>query len=768
MGKIVFLLFLVLLGLNSFAFDLVDNKEAKADIVISKDASEAEKYAAGELVKYAEKVSGVKLSVKTEAGNTGNVFIEVNKNLKGRYDTIGLFCNDGNLYLQGINERSVIYAVYEFLETYMGIRFFTDKIEKIPVSDKISCPDNLNYTYSNPFYSRETNHKGSTNNEFTVKCRFNGQIANGDPKYGGKIGFYKYFVHTFQNFLPASEYGTSHPEYYALINGNRKTTSDAQPCLSNPEVRKIIAENVIKLLDSYPTHDGIISVSQNDNKDVCECEKCQALNKKYGEHSGLLLEAVNYVADEVAKKYPDVMVETLAYHQTRLAPKGIKPRKNVIVRLCTIENNMAEPYENKDKYAPYKIANNTYLNYIGVDSNKVNSQFDENIKKWAKLTDKLFIWDYVINFQAYHNVQPNFQCLKPNMKYFIKNHVISMFSQGNRDNESSSFDELRTYILAKLLWNADVEVKPLIEEFCDGVYGEGSEEIKEIIRIFTDIVTKDHYYFCINTLDMEWMKNEDYIKCIKLYQSALEKTKNNETAYEKVYTSYLDWLYGWYKKSDKDFETIKVLCNLPWNTKNEFYNYLKDYSLSHNNPHWTEAVPFDRSRLARNYGKTGEPIEACKGLSADEWFEINDSQLGPMSQYKCYVDSDSSASDGKVLVLNPNQEWNSYIEIMGDVCKAQNEGYKSFDFYAVAKSRGKTSEPGNAFSLGIYDNDLKQHLYHYTAKLSELNNDSWSVVYMGSWNIENSLGASLFFVGEKNEFNVKEYVIDKLVIIKRK
>ena len=88
---------------------------------------------------------------------------------------------------------------------------------------------------------------------------------------------------------------------------------------------------------------SVISVSQFDNPAYCQCDNCKALAEKYGAQSGLILRAVNRVADRVKEEFPGVLVETLAYWYTVDAPKNIKPRDNVIIRLCDIDNNFGIP-----------------------------------------------------------------------------------------------------------------------------------------------------------------------------------------------------------------------------------------------------------------------------------------------------------------------------------------------------------------------------------------------------------------------------------------
>ena len=52
---------------------------------------------------------------------------------------------------------------------------------------------------------------------------------------------------------------------------------------------------------------------------------------------------MNSVADAIADEFPHVVVDTLAYQYTRPAPNITVPRKNVVIRLCSIECNFAAP-----------------------------------------------------------------------------------------------------------------------------------------------------------------------------------------------------------------------------------------------------------------------------------------------------------------------------------------------------------------------------------------------------------------------------------------
>src|SRR5690606_38717057 len=116
---------------------------------------------------------------------------------------------------------------------------------------------------------------------------------------------------------------------YALVKGKRQRER-TQLCLTNVEMRKELTRNALERLHQTPGA-TMISISQNDNNNRCECEACRAVEEREGSPAGLVIQFVNAVAEEIEKEYPEVLVETLAYQYTRKPPKHVKPRPNVIV-----------------------------------------------------------------------------------------------------------------------------------------------------------------------------------------------------------------------------------------------------------------------------------------------------------------------------------------------------------------------------------------------------------------------------------------------------
>ena len=110
------------------------------------------------------------------------------------------------------------------------------------------------------------------------------------------------------------------------------------------EARRPDPERILERIRQDPAA-KLFSVSQNDCLNFCTCAACKEIDTREGSHAGTMISFVNQVAEAVEREFPDVWIETLAYNETRTPPKTVRPRHNVVVRLCSIECEFSKPVD---------------------------------------------------------------------------------------------------------------------------------------------------------------------------------------------------------------------------------------------------------------------------------------------------------------------------------------------------------------------------------------------------------------------------------------
>ncbi len=229
------------------------------------------------------------------------------------------YFNDGaDIVIYGGSERGTMYGVMSFLENELGCRWYTPSVSVAPQKKEFTF-ERLNHTEKPGVRVRNDFYFEAFDPIWAARNKMNGTLSFDTihPQPGGTENYWS--VHTFYRFMPPEEFYKDHPEYYSLIDGKR-VYDRAQLCLTNPDVLKIVTERLKKTMRENPDY-LIYSVSQNDWRNPCQCEKCQAIAQKEGSESGPIIWFVNQVAEAIEKEFPDKFVGTLAYQYTRTPPQ---------------------------------------------------------------------------------------------------------------------------------------------------------------------------------------------------------------------------------------------------------------------------------------------------------------------------------------------------------------------------------------------------------------------------------------------------------------
>ncbi|MCL1796530.1 MAG: DUF4838 domain-containing protein, partial [Clostridia bacterium] len=122
-----------------------------------------------------------------------------------------------------------------------------------------------------------------------------------------------------------------------------------------------------------------------------------------------------------------------------------------------------------------------------------SSAFVRDLGAWAAICDRLYIWDYTVNFANYAQPFPNLHVLQPNLRLFKKYGVRGVLEQGNfSPGAASGLAALKVYLLAKLLWDPDGDLGAWTDDFIAGVYGKAAPYLHQYIALLTDAVRSHH------------------------------------------------------------------------------------------------------------------------------------------------------------------------------------------------------------------------------------------------------------------------------------
>ncbi len=489
--------------------------------------AEVEKLAAEEFAKYCEKISG-----KRPCGvGPKDIFVRIEPGEVQNEDGFKVTVKGDQMFIFGGGTRGMMYAIYDIFQKYLGVRYFT------PTVEKLGCGGNIpegEYTYIPKFNSRMM--------IVGAKC------MDADWCIKNKI----------DNYINV-KYPSWHSSPYRLCNGrwqhtferifNTSSAGEINPCLSDRDNIAKIIEYTKKELRSDPNANAI-HISQFDNHETCKCDRCNRISIEEGSRGGPLIRMINEVADAIKEEFPDVVIETFAYQFSR-KPTKTAPRPNVMIQFCNIEACFVHPVYDK--------------------ACEENRQMYEDFMGWKKLTPNINVWDYFINAVNYVVPFPNFDTIRQNMAFWADNDVVNMYAFSNGAAENCNFDDLRPYLLARVMENpyiSEVEYKKLIDEFLETYYGAGWRYIRTYMDIIHAEIKRHHMHdnnIPILTVNPTFIYEiHDVIE--GLWDKAEELAGD---LIENVRRSRLQWTYFDLaarpdKKKNEEFIQELVKRNIPW------------------------------------------------------------------------------------------------------------------------------------------------------------------------------------------------------------
>ena len=214
---------------SAWGITIAKDGASVATIVVADGSSEAVRHAARELQFFLKEVTGAEPTLAGE-GKPGSPRILVGPQAAKMADagfateelgaeglvirTVGR-----DLILSGGEPRGTLYAVYTFLEDYVGCHWWTADASTIPRRRDLKF-DKLDVRYVPPFDYREPHWDTARNRDWAVRNKVFGMFIPLDAETGGRPTIAA-ASHSFFRQIPASRYFQSHPEWFSEVNGKR-------------------------------------------------------------------------------------------------------------------------------------------------------------------------------------------------------------------------------------------------------------------------------------------------------------------------------------------------------------------------------------------------------------------------------------------------------------------------------------------------------------------------------------------------------------------
>lgn len=476
---------------------LVDESgQARAEIIVPAGADPAEAFAAAELQRWIDRITGAVLPIRSEAVRSSRFpakihlgaaaaaeFADDLQFLAG-HDGFAVRSRKEELWIFGSCAKGTLNGVYAFLEKNSDIIWARGQEAGVIYSPQSSFVVQQSNWREKPAFSlrgwwicNTHYHEQTEYWNARMACNFN------PCNFFGNDFIYRRSLdcgmqidpgggHNLHRFMPADKYFSSHPEYFCQIDGKRRPeVSKNQICFSNLEsVPAFVAEAAAQIRQS-PFRVDTFSIKTEDNWNLCECEACRRdLTLPGGKVSRLDDDNFrsnqswiyfNAVAAGLKALFPVLRLNCYAYIFTAPSP-DIPIADNINVIFC--------PFVKNDKFSVL---------------HESNSKWKERIDAWAKVSRNVVWREYYGCASGFP--RPLADVAAVDLRYIhgelglhqvYSEYVPDWNSRNNRDADRWDVSAMEFWVLSKLFWNPYQEVDALRDEYLRRAYRQAAPAMR--------------------------------------------------------------------------------------------------------------------------------------------------------------------------------------------------------------------------------------------------------------------------------------------------
>lgn len=452
----VFLLPLMLLAAPVLGqVTLVKDGKPAAAIVLPANPQPDESLAAKELVEHIKLISGAELPIGQPPAGQAPIYLgaaadpalaDVIKEKGSNPSAFAMVVDAKSVSIRGQAAEGTLFGVYDLLEQ-LGVRWYMpgELGRVIPKMATVTVAAQRNIQVPS-FDQRTLQHVDS--GLWNRRMRLGGEQRSTG-------------AHGIKPFLPNSPLFAQHPEYFGLVDGQRRAR---QACLSNPEVLKLAVEEIRKELQANPGQ-KYVGLGPNDGGGHCECANCKALDggvydpfRGAESHTDRYIWFYNQILDALQDEYPNLHIVTYIYASYIMPPVKVKPNPRIVAVFAPITLDRIRGMDN-----PMSPDRHCFRSIIdGWSAFKLNEMY----------------------YRGYYNnlACPQFPVsqvdrIRHETPVFKEKGITVMRVEAILPSWSTQL--LTLYLAPKMMWNVNTDVDALLEEFYVKFYGPASAPMKQ-------------------------------------------------------------------------------------------------------------------------------------------------------------------------------------------------------------------------------------------------------------------------------------------------
>lgn len=321
--------------------------------------------------------------------------------------------------------------------------------------------------------------------------------------------------------------------FLAMIDGERtlwkKHPLKTNLCYSNPQVRKIMIDAVVQYCKENQGIDILHVWLADDNNNQCECEKCR--KKRPSDWYVVLL---NELDEKLTEEKLDIRIAFGVYQDLLWAPleEQIHNKERFFLMFAPYDRVLGDYFEQNMKYGgklPSYVRNRLVMPLSVAET-------IEHLRRWQQTYHgEGFVFDYYLMWA--HLNDPGYEkCARQihaDIKTLQELHMDGMVScQVQRSFFPTA---LPFYVMASTLWNKKCDFEQVAQEYYEAAFGEDGALVHQYMDAISNLLTLYDGPFYVDASRIYGPFCKDYEQ-IKKVMTAFEQVIRRNADKEEVVT----------------------------------------------------------------------------------------------------------------------------------------------------------------------------------------------------------------------------------------